>query len=64
MKFGEVSRKNLFVDRTKIESKANKYTFVCKKVVEQLTEKILEQAAPLVYGLVTEIVRFKRTRSI
>jgi len=64
LKFGEVSRKNLFVDRTKIESKANKYTFVWKKAVEQLTEKILEQAAPLVYGLVTEIVRFKRTRSI
>lgn len=91
LKSGEVSGKNLFVDGTKIESKANKYTFVWKKAVgkhearmqgnaqqqmeainqeymeslsfsretaaddlekavEQITEKIREQAVPLVYG--------------
>ena len=30
---GEISGENLFVDGTKIESKANKYTFVWKKAV-------------------------------
>lgn len=37
---GEVKYKNLFVDGTKIEAYANKYTFVWKKAVEKNLEKL------------------------
>ena len=37
---GEVKFKNLFVDGTKIEAYANKYTFVWKKAVEKRLEKL------------------------
>ena len=33
---GEIKFKNLFVDGTKIEAYANKYTFVWKSVVENI----------------------------
>ena len=50
LKTGEVTGKNLFIDGTKIESRANKYTFVWKKSVGkhearmhgQLLEKVNE----------------------
>ena len=50
LKVGEVTGKNIFIDGTKIESRANKYTFVWKKSVGkhearmhgQLQEKIDE----------------------
>ena len=44
LELGEISGKNIFIDGTKIESVANKYTFVWKKTVSnnmaKLTEKI------------------------
>ena len=44
LELGEISGKNIFIDGTKIESVANKYTFVWKKAVSKnmtkLTEKI------------------------
>ncbi len=47
---GEVKFKNLFVDGTKIEANANKYTFVWKTAVEKFlakTEKKLSDLIPL-----------------
>ena len=40
---GEVKFKNLFVDGTKIEAYANKYTFVWKKAVEKRLAKLEEK---------------------
>lgn len=37
---GEVKFENIFVDGTKIEANANKYTFVWKKAVEKILEKL------------------------
>lgn len=54
---GEISGKHLFIDGTKIESCANKYTFVWKKAVTKHQEKLGEKIAALVaeciacYGL-------------
>ena len=42
---GEVKFKNLFVDGTKIEAYANKYTFVWKKTVEKNRVKLLEKTS-------------------
>lgn len=39
-KIGEVEFKNLFVDETKIEANANRYTFVWKKVVNKNEAKM------------------------
>lgn len=39
-KIGEVEFKNLFVDGTKIEANANRYTFVWKKVVNMNEAKM------------------------
>jgi transposase len=53
----EVRFKNIFVDGTKIEANANKYTFVWKKAIEKysakLTQKSLERIAEIktYYGL-------------
>jgi transposase len=40
---GEVNFENLFVDGTKIEANANRYTFVWKKVVNKNEAKMLEK---------------------
>ena len=50
-KMGEVKFKNLFVDGTKIEAYANKYTFVWKKAVEKnlaKLEKKIETTLPVI----------------
>ena len=50
-KMGEVKFKNLFVDGTKIEAYANKYTFVWKKAVEKNLVKLnkkIEAMLPLI----------------
>ena len=44
---GEVKFKNLFVDGTKIEAYANKYTFVWKKAVEKNLTKLNKKAETL-----------------
>lgn len=48
---GEVSGKNLFVDGTKIESRANKYTFVWRKTVGKHEVRMQNQLS----GRMTEI---------
>ena len=58
---GEVKFKNLFVDGTKIEAYANKYTFVWKKAVEKRLEtlnKKINTVLPVIaerYGINTSI---------
>lgn len=44
-KKGVITLEEQYVDGTKIESKANKYTFVWKKTVQKNREKLLEKAA-------------------
>ena len=40
---GEVSGKTIFIDGTKIESRANKYTFVWKKAVTKFQARLIEK---------------------
>lgn len=40
IELGEVSYKNVFIDGTKIEANANRYTFVWSKAVEKLLKKL------------------------
>ena len=47
-KIGEVSGNNIFIDGTKIEACANKYTFVWKKAVTKNMTKLLIKLADLV----------------
>ena len=50
---GEVKFQNLFVDGTKIEANANKYTFVWKKAIEKKLKKLnqkIEIILPLISG--------------
>ena len=57
MDLGEISGREIFIDGTKIEANANKYTFVWKKSVTKNQVKLLEKTALLVqecvesYGL-------------
>lgn len=57
MEIGEISGKEIFIDGTKIEANANKYTFVWKKSVTKNQAKLLDKMALLVqecvetYGL-------------
>lgn len=48
LNLGEISGEHIFIDGTKIESAANKYTFVWKKAVTKNFTKLLEKAAALV----------------
>ena len=45
IEMGEVSYRNVFVDGTKIEANANKYTFVWAKAVENNLHKLTAKAA-------------------
>ena len=45
---GEISGKTIFIDGTKIESRANKYTFVWKKSVTKSMEKLFSNLTELV----------------
>ena len=45
---GEISGKDIFIDGTKIESCANRYTFVWKKAVTKNQAKLMEKAVTLV----------------
>ena len=48
MELGEISGKEIFIDGTKIEANANKYTFVWKKSVTKNQAKLLDKMASLV----------------
>jgi hypothetical protein len=41
---GEIKFKNIFVDGTKIEADANRYTFVWRKAIEKNNEKLNQKA--------------------
>ena len=45
---GEISGETIFIDGTKIEACANKYTFVWKKAVSKNQEKLLQKIADLI----------------
>ena len=47
-KIGEISGNSIFIDGTKIEACANKYTFVWKKAVTKNLSKLLIKIADLV----------------
>ena len=47
VKKGWIDRDELYVDGTKIESRANRYTFVWRKAVERELGKIREKARSL-----------------
>ena len=55
---GEVKFKNIFVDGTKIEANANRYTFVWRKAIEKNNEKLKQKAEAILpvicerYGIV------------
>ena len=71
---GEISGENIFIDGTKIEACANKYTFVWKKAVSKNQEKLLLKIADLiaeceqlydikiVYGNTVKMKHVKRLR--
>lgn len=48
MELGEISGREIFIDGTKIEANANKYTFVWKKSVTKNQAKLLDKTALLV----------------
>jgi transposase len=51
---GEISGKDIFIDGTKIEACANKYTFVWKKAITKSLAKLLEKLAVFVEESETE----------
>ena len=71
---GEISGKTIFIDGTKIEANANKYTFVWKKTVTKNQSKLLIKLADfvaeceqlygikIVYGNIVKIKHLKRLR--
>lgn len=61
---GEISGKNIFIDGTKIEAYANRYTFVWRKSVEKYKAKLLIKIAALMETVNTELgVSIKENRS-
>lgn len=46
--FGEIEFENIFIDGTKIESKANKYTFVWKKATDKFQAKLNEKIKKII----------------
>ena len=48
LSLGEISGKTVFIDGTKIEANANRYTFVWKKSVTKNQQKLFDKAASLV----------------
>ena len=50
LSMGEISGKTVFIDGTKIEANANKYTFVWKKAVTKNQARLCEKVTSLVAG--------------
>ena len=73
---GEISFENLFIDGTKIESVANRYTFVWKKAVDKNLKKMIEKIPDfvkrveddfgirLIYGDEIQLRHLKRLRKM
>lgn len=61
---GEISGKNIFIDGTKIEAYANRYTFVWRKSVEKYKAKLLVKIAALMDTANAELnISVKENRS-
>lgn len=61
---GEISGKNIFIDGTKIEAYANRYTFVWRKSVEKYKAKLLIKIAALMETVNAELdISIKENRS-
>ncbi len=54
----ELELKNLFIDGTKIEANANKYTFVWKKTVINLIEIKIRQAIKFFFKHKYKLIKF------
>ena len=52
---GEISGKNIFIDGTKIEAYANRYTFVWRKSIEKYKTKLLIKIAALMETVEAEL---------
>ena len=50
MEYGEVTLRQVFLDGTKLEANANRYTFVWKKAVEKYRGKLQEKAKEYLQG--------------
>ena len=64
VKKGWVTEEEVFVDGTKIESKANRYTFVWRKSVERELKKIREKAREMLETEEGHVTRKKLTESV
>ena len=49
---GEINFENIFIDGTKIETYANKYSFVWRKAIEKSKEKLQEKIRSHFYFMV------------
>ena len=56
VKWGYVSMATVFIDGTKIEANANRYSFVWKKSTEKNLAKLKEQIGKALSGMVTKLV--------
>lgn len=54
--FGEIEYKNIFIDGTKIEANANKYTFVWKKSTNKFELKLQEKATKIIQEINSEFM--------
>lgn len=60
---GEILFENVFIDGTKIEANANKYTFVWKKSINKNEEKMFLKVASLIDDInITEVTNFIVTK--
>ena len=61
---GEISGKNIFIDGTKIEAYANRYTFVWRKSIEKYKAKLLSKIAALMETVGVELdISIRENRS-
>lgn len=61
---GEISGKNIFIDGTKIEAYANRYTFVWRKSIEKYKDRLLIKIAALMETVEAELdISIRENRS-
>lgn len=53
--YGEVEFKNIFIDGTKIEANANKYTFVWKKSTDKFQAKLQKKLNKIIVEINSEL---------
>lgn len=60
IKLKEVDLKQIYIDGTKIEANANKYTFVWKKAVNKFEQRLIQKIEALLIGLNTEYLMHEK----